>query len=152
KSKQAGLASINEAIAKSQEAIKQLPEDKALATVVKSLSARQTAVTESIAGLQATLETKKKAIPTIEAERTTVRQAVDAAVTKAKPLRDPVHVADQALVAARAKMMDDVTTLGRYDERIQHLKQLVKLKQAKDLIAVTTSELTKAKSSVAAAR
>lgn len=152
KAKQAGLASINEAIAKTQEASKQLPDDKALAAVVKSLTERQAAVTEAITATQKMVEAKKGAIPTIEAERTAARQAVDAAVAKVKPLRDPVHAGDQSLVAARAKMMDDIAMLGRYDERIQHLKQLVKLKQAKDLIAVATSELTKAKTTVAAAR
>lgn len=152
KSKQGGLASLNEAIAKAQEASKQLPDDKALADVVKSLSERQKAVTDAIAATQKDLETKKGAVNTVEAERAPARQALDAAIAKVKPLRDPVHAADQTLVAARAKMMDDVALLGRYDERMQHLKQLVKLKQAKDLIAVAITETSQAKTSVAAAR
>lgn len=152
RSKQGGLASLNEAIAKAQEASKQLPDDKALADVVKNLSQRQAAVTETIAAAQKDMETKKGAVHAAEAERAPARQAVDAAIAKVKPLRDPVYAADQTLVAARAKMMDDIALLGRYDERIQHLKQLVKLKQAKELIAVASTEMTKAKTSVAAAR
>ena len=152
KTKQDANVPLTEAIAKAQAASKQLPDEKDLAAVVQKLVERQTALTQAIAADQKGLEEKKAAVAPAEAERATARQGVDAAVAKVKPLRDPVHAADQSLVVARAKMMDDIAILGRYDERIHHLKELIKLKQAQDLLAVSTTEIQKAQSTVATAR
>ena len=114
--------SLTEAAAKTQEAVKKLPNEKDLAAASQKFVDRATAITAELAALQTQNATLAAALKKATEEVAPTVALVEAARAKALPLRGVVRAKEQVVVAARVTMAESRVTLERHKKRLRLLE------------------------------
>ena len=142
---------LAEAVAKTQEAAKALPEDQELVAAAKKFAERQQQVAAEVGTLAADAETKKTAVAEAQQSVTTTRQAIVAVRVKFAPLADELKQKDQLVSATRAVRTDQETLSTRLEQSLAAVKQLSELRPLQEQIDAASARATAAELSVVAA-
>ena len=129
---------LAEAVAKTQEAVKKLPNEKDLAAASQKFADRAKAVTTEIAALHTQNTTLAAALKKAAEEVVPTVKVVEAARAKASPLREAVRAKEQLVVAARKTMSESRVALEHHKNRVRLLEAFVSRGtldgQAKELV------------------
>ena len=150
--KTAVSATLTDAVAKTQEVAKALPQDQELVAAAQKFAERQQQVTAEIGTLTEDAKLKTAAVQAPTEAVTAARQAFDAVRTKFAPLADAIKQQEQLVEASRQLWMEQRTARVRYEEQLETVKQLAALKPLQDEVAAATAQVSAAETALSQAR
>jgi hypothetical protein len=113
---------LAEAVAKAQEAVKKLPNEKDLAAAAQKFVDRSKAMTTELAALQKARTDKSAAVEKAVEEVAAAVKPVETARAKSLPLREAVREKEQSVLAARKKMAESRIAVERHKKRLRLLE------------------------------
>jgi predicted nucleic acid-binding Zn-ribbon protein len=143
---------LAEAVAKTQEVAKALPQDQELLQAAQKFVERQQQVSAEMGTLSKDAEQKTAVVNESQAAISTAHQAIDAVRAKFVPLAEAWKQKKQQVVAARQQWADQETDLTNVEERLESIKKLAELKPLHERIAEANSRIATAETAVAEAR
>jgi hypothetical protein len=150
--KTAAAQTLAEAVAKTQEATKALPEDQELLAAAQKFLERQQLVSAEIPPLTEAAKQKEAAVKEPSEALAAAKQSIDAVRQKFAPLAESIRQKAEAAEAARQAWMEQRTARVRYEELLAATKQLAALKPLQDQLAAAQSQVTSAETALAQAR
>lgn len=142
---------LADAVAKTQEVAKALPDDQELAAAAQKFAERQQQIAAEVGTLAADAETKKAAVAAAEQLVTTTRLGIDAVRGKFAPLAEEMKQKDQLASTARAARVEQEMLAARLEQSLAAIKQLAALPPIQEQIDAAGQNVAAAESSVTAA-
>jgi hypothetical protein len=150
--KTAASQALAEAVAKTQEATKVLPQDQELLAAAQKFLERQQQVAAEIPPLAEAAKKKEEEVKAPSEAMAASKQAIDAVRQKFAPLAESIRQQAQEVEAARQAWMEKRTVRVRSEEQLEATKQLAALKPLKDQLASAQAQVAAAETALAAAR
>jgi hypothetical protein len=120
---------LAEAVAKTEEVAKALPQDKELIDAAQKFVERQKQVAAELGTLTADAEQKAAAVKAPADAMASARQASDAVRAKLAPIVDSIRQKESAAAATRRQWMDVRTERTYFDDSLQTVEQHARQKQ-----------------------
>ncbi len=149
--KQAAVTALAEAVGKSTEAGKLLPNDKDVAGAVATLTAKQTQLAGEVAAVQKAIEEKTAAMPPIQAKLVEAYAPADAAYAAYVEARKPVDASKANLITVWNRHKAETLAAAIRKKRLEADEVHVAFQATLENIAKTKAEIELRKSELAAA-
>ncbi len=149
--KQAAVTALAEAVGKSTEAGKLLPNDKDVAGAVATLTAKQTQLAGEVAAVQKTIEEKTAAMPPIQAKLVEAYAPADAAYAAYVEARKPVDASKANLITVWNRHKAETLAAAIRKKRLEADEVHVAFQATLENIAKTKAEIELRKTELAAA-
>ena len=149
--KQAAVAALTEAVGKSTDAGKLLPNDKDVAGAVATLTAKQTQLAGELAGVQKSIVDQTAAMPPIQAKLVEAYVPADAAYAAYVEARKPVDAAKANLISVWNRHKAETLAAAIRKKRLEADEVHVAFQSTLENVAKTKSEIDLRKSDLAAA-
>ena len=143
---------LTDAVAKTQEVAKSLPEDQELVQAAQKFAERQQQIAAEVGTLAEDAKVKAAAVQAPADAMTAARQSIDAVRTKFTPLADLIRQKQQAAEALRQLSMDWRAALNRVEEQYQSMQEVVALKPLREQIAAAELQISAAEGRLAEVR
>lgn len=150
--KTAASLALAEAVAKTQEATKALPQDQELLAAAQKFLERQQQVAAEIAPLTEAAKAKEAEVKAPAEAMAASKAAIDAVRQKFAPLAESIKQKAQAAEAARQAWMEQRTARVRSEELLESTKQLAALRPLKDQLAAAQTQAATAETVLTQAR
>ncbi len=148
---QAIAASLTETSAKAAETVQKLPQDAELAQAAQVFVKKLEEIKTQIASLEKNVADKQAALQAPTAELNASRAPIDEILARRQPLADVVLAKQQAVVAARQKMLDDRTAATRIGQRVESLTLFTSLAPQQQSLAASQGAIAQRETELAAA-
>ena len=149
--KQAAVTALAEAVGKSTEAGKLLPNDKDVAGAVATLTAKQIQLAGEVAAVQKSIEEKTAAMPPIQAKLVEAYAPADAAYAAYVEARKPVDASKANLITVWNRHKSETMAAAIRKKRLEADEVHVAFQATMDNVSKTKAEIDLRKSELAAA-
>ena len=149
--KQAAVTALAEAVGKSTEAGKLLPNDKDVAGAVATLTAKQTQLAGEVAAVQKAIEEKTATMPPIQAKLVEAYAPADAAYAAYVEARKPVDASKLNLITVWNRHKSETLAAAIRKKRLEADEVHVAFQATLENISKTKLEIDQRKSELAAA-